>query len=133
MQVSLGLLVKSDVVVQASNRGAEIDQAAQEDLPRRDGLAGEGQLADEGEEGALGACTCVSEGAERVEKFVFSLKCNGAMESSWIPRKVRVVDGSSVFSCFRGALMRVQSSAMSCMLWLHVSESGGPAVKKSSK
>ena len=73
VQVSLGLLVKSDVVMQASNRGAEIDQAAQEDSPRRDDLAGEGQLADEREEGALGACTCVSEGAERVEEFLFSV------------------------------------------------------------
>ena len=32
-----------------------------------------------------------------------------ASESSWMPRKVRVVDGPSVFSCLMGTLMAEQA------------------------
>ena len=56
-----------------------------------------------------------------------------ASESSWMPRKVRVVDGPSVFSCLMGTLMAEQAWSMASMLRWQVSEFGGPAVKKSSK
>ena len=47
-----------------------------------------------------------------------------ATESSRIPMKVMEVAWPSVFSCFTGAFMLVQSSVMSCMFCLHIS---GPA------
>ena len=50
--------------MQATNRGAEVDQTAQEDSPGRDDLTGEGQLANEAKKGALSACACLSEGTE---------------------------------------------------------------------
>ena len=54
-------------------------------------------------------------------------------ESSSIPRKVSVVAGPSVFSCFRGALTLAQRSVMRVMFCWQTVECGGPAVKKSSK
>ena len=56
-----------------------------------------------------------------------------ATESSWIPRKVRVVEGPSVFSGLIGTLIAEQAWIMACMLHWHVLVSGGPAVKKSSR
>ena len=54
-------------------------------------------------------------------------------EFSWMPRKVRVVVGPSVFSGFSGAFTCSHSEAIAVMLWRHSGESGGPAVKKSSR
>ena len=54
-------------------------------------------------------------------------------ELSSMPRKVRVVVGPSVFSDFSGAFTCSHSEAIAVMLWTHSGESGGPAVKKSSR
>ena len=56
-----------------------------------------------------------------------------ATESSWIPRKVRVVEGLSVFSGLIGTLIAEQAWIMASMLDWHMLVSGGPAVKKSSR
>ena len=54
-------------------------------------------------------------------------------ESRRMPRKVRVVDGPSSFSCFVGAPMVRQRAFVETILRSHSSESPGPAVKISSK
>ena len=56
-----------------------------------------------------------------------------ATKLSWIPRKVRVVEGPSVFSGLIGTLIAEQAWIMGSMLDWHVLVSGGPAVKKSSR
>ena len=54
-------------------------------------------------------------------------------ESRRVPRKVRVVDGPSSFSCFVGAPMVRQRAFVETILCSHSLESPGPAVKISSK
>ena len=55
------------------------------------------------------------------------------VESRRIPKKVREVEGPSSFSGLVGELMRLHTPFVVSILCLHIGESGGPAVKKSSR
>ena len=53
--------------------------------------------------------------------------------SKCIPRKVLAVGGPSILDDFTGALMRWHNDNMELRLLLQIGESGGPAVRKSSR
>ena len=55
------------------------------------------------------------------------------MVSNCIPRKVMEVDGPSILDDFIGALMRSHNDSIELRLLLQIVESGGPAVRKSSR
>ena len=55
------------------------------------------------------------------------------VESRRIPKKVREVEGPSSFSGLVGELMRLHTPFIVSILCLHIGESGGPAVKRSSR
>ena len=55
------------------------------------------------------------------------------MVSNSIPKKVMEVEGPSILDDFIGALMRSDSDSIQLRLLLQIVESGGPAVRKSSR
>ena len=55
-----------------------------------------------------------------------------AMVSECIPRKVIEVDRLSILD-FIGALIHSHNASMELRFWLQMGESGGPAVRKSSR